>query len=319
MSLVGRWSVMCLVAAAVAATAAVVDSEPQSTDLRSRLDAALAAAAWDSAVALAEESAQLAEDRHREALYVLLRVHCLRQDRPAATKALAELLDASWWDFRRLRADPDLAWLVQEERAAAMMRQAWSRQYIGMLERETRDAMQMPDMVMAALGVRFGERVADIGAGSGYFTLRLAEAVGDSGRVWALDIRQEMLDHIAQRLRETPLANVELRLVPADDPQLPDSSCDLILMVDTIHYIRDRVSYARKLRQALAPQGRLAIIDFRHDPQAQREFAPPLEQQVPRETLDGEMAAAGLQILMAFDFLPEQYFVVYGSPAPAAD
>jgi SAM-dependent methyltransferase len=122
-----------------------------------------------------------------------------------------------------------------------------------------------------------------------------------------------MLDHIAGRLREAQLSNVELKLVPPDDPQLPAGGFDTILMVDTIHYIKDRAAYARKLREALAPGGRLVIVDFRRDPDAQREFAPPLEQQVARETLDAEMATCGLQPVAAYDFLPEQYFVVYAA------
>jgi SAM-dependent methyltransferase len=263
-------------------------------------------------VAPAEELATLAANEHLEALYTLLRIDCQRGDRKAAYETLEDLLGAGWWDHRRLREDPDLALINREDRAKAMIRRAWSRQYIRLLERDSRDAVQKPADVMATLAIRPGERVADIGAGSGYFTLRLAEAVGDGGHVWALDIRQEMLDYLAQRLREAQLENVEVRLVEPDDPELPAGGVDIILMVDTIHYIKDRTSYARKLRPALAPGGRLVIIDFRYDPDAVREFAPPLEQQVPRETLDAEMAAAGFAVVAAYDFLPEQYFVVYG-------
>ncbi len=288
--------------------------EPDPAALRARLDAALAAAAWDSAVAPAEALAVLAQDQHLEALYTVLRIHCQRADRPSAYETLEVLLDAGWWDHRRLRTDPDLALINQEERCRTLVRRSWSRQYIRMLERDSRDAMQKPAEIMAALAVKPGERVADVGAGSGYFTLRLAEAVGDAGRVWALDIRQEMLDHIAGRLREAELANVELKLVPPDDPQLPAGGVDTILMVDTIHYVQDRASYARKLAAALAPGGRVVVIDFRYDPTAKREFAPPIEQQVPQETLDREMAAAGLAVVASYDFLPEQYFVVYAAP-----
>lgn len=273
--------------------------------------AATAATVPDSVVALAEESAAVAQVEYLEALYGLLRIHCERGDRTRAYKTLDALLAAGWWDHRRLRADADLALISQEDRFRTMVRKAWSKQYIGMLERESRDVLQKPAEVMAALALRPGERVADIGAGSGYFTLRIAEAVGDDGRVIAIDIRQEMLDHIADRLRGSPLQNVELKLAPADDPQLPAGSVDTILMVDTIHYVQDRTDYARKLRAALTRGGRLVIIDFRYDPHARREFAPPLEQQVPQETLDAEMAAAGFAVVQTYDFLPEQYFVVY--------
>lgn len=187
-----------LISAAVALSQTPRD--PQEAKLRARLDEALAAAAWDSAVAPAEGLVFLAQVEHLESLYTLLHVHCLRGDRERAYETLATLLDAGWWDHRRLRTDPELALINQEERGQSMVRRAWSKQYIGMLERDTRDAMQKPDEIMAALALRPGQRVADIGAGSGYFTLRLAQTVGDGGLVHALDIRQEMLDHIADRL-----------------------------------------------------------------------------------------------------------------------
>lgn len=304
---------LCLLVAALAAPGGAAGQavEPDPAVLTAQLQAALAAAEWDSALTPADALVDLAREHHLEALYALLRIHCLRQDPAAALETLETLLDAGWWDHHRLRTDPDLAILMNESRAVSMVRAAWSRQYIRMLERDSRDAMQKPAAVMAALAVQPGDCVADVGAGSGYFTLRLAEAVGGDGRVLALDIRQEMLDHIERRVREAELDNVELKLVPAADPQLPAGGCDLILMVDTIHYVKDRVDYARKLRAALAPEGRLAIIDFRYDPTARREFAPPPEQQVPRLTLDRDLAEAGLEVVASHEFLPEQYFVIY--------
>jgi hypothetical protein len=86
---------------------------------------------------------------------------------------------------------------------------------------------------------------------------------------------------------------------------------DTILMVDAIHYVKDRTTYATKLRAGLAPGGRLIIIDYRPKPMSERPWGPPPEQQFPRETLDAEMAAAGFKIVAAYDFLPEQFFVVY--------
>ena len=153
--------------------------------------------------------------------------------------------------------------------------------------------------------------VADVGAGSGYFTIPVARAVGADGRVIATDIRQEMLDYIANRLTDEGVTNVELVKVEPDDPGLPAGGVDLVLMVDVMHYVKDRVSYGRKLRSSLSPGGRLVVIDFRHDPDAEREFAPPPEQQIPQGTLDLEMGEAGFEVAASYDFLPEQYFVVY--------
>lgn len=279
--------------------------------LTTALDAALRAEDWEAALAPAESLVLIAQAAHLEALQRLLGIHCRRGDREQAYATLAALLDAGYWDFPALRQDPALAAINQEERFRSLVRRAWSKQYIAMLERDSRDAMQMPEAILAALALKPGERVADLGAGSGYFTLRLAAAVGERGKVWALDIRQEMLDHIAGRLAEAELTNVELKQVLPDDPQLPVGAVDTVFMVDTMHYIKDRRVYAEKLRAGLAPGGRVVIIDFRYDPQAQREFAPPLEQQVPEATLIDEFAAAGLMLADRYDFLPEQYFLVF--------
>jgi len=295
------------------AAPATAGAHPDATPPRESLAAALAAGDWEAAVAPAETLAFLAQTAYLESLYELMTIHCGRGAKTAAYATLDDLLAAGWWDHRRLLQDPALALINEEERCRKAVREAWTGQYISMLERDSRDAMQMPDEIMAALALRPGERVADVGAGSGYFTLRVAHAVGETGKVWAVDIRQEMLDHIAGRVAEAGLTNVELRCVPADDPQLPPGGVDTILMVDTMHYVEDRAAYGRKLRAGLAPGGRLVVIDFRYDPDAQREFAPPPRQQVPRAVLDADLAAAGLKVVAAHDFLPEQYFVVYGA------
>jgi len=159
-----------------------------------------------------------------------------------------------------------------------------------------------------------GERVADIGAGSGYFTIPVARAVGPTGVVWALDIAPEMLEYLDFRVKAQKVENIRLRKVLSDDPQLEPASIDTILMIDTIHYVKDRVSYAKKLRAGLAPGGRLVIIDYIPKPMSERPWGPPPEQQVPHRQMDADMAAAGLKVIRAYDFLPEQYFVVYGVP-----
>lgn len=246
-----------------------------------------------------------------DASYELLRIQCQRGDEDAAYSTVESMLDAGYWDYRRLLSDDDLALINKSQKLRGMVRAAWAKGYISMLERDSRDAMQHPDEIMAKLGIEPGDAVADIGAGSGYFTVRLARAVGAEGRVIATDIRQEMLDYIQGRLDEGAVDNVELVKVEPDDPGLPAGGVDTVIMVDVMHYVKDRRAYAEKLLPALAPGGRVVVIDFRYDPEAEREFAPPPEQQVPRATLDEEMAAAGFVIAETFDFLPEQYFVIY--------
>ncbi len=197
---------------------------------------------------------------------------------------------------------------------------AWSQsqdaieRYLAMLERPEREEFQKPKQVIAELALRPGERVADIGAGSGYFTIPAAKAVGPRGVVWAIDIRQPMLDYIAARLRDEKLSNVRLKLVAADDPQLPPGGVDTILMVDVYHYIhfeKRGAEYATKLLLGLAPGGRVAVIDYIPRTWEQRPWGPPPEQQMSREKLDEYMAAGGLRPARVHRFLPEQYFVEY--------
>lgn len=190
-------------------------------------------------------------------------------------------------------------------------RKARLAEYMAMLERPERESFQKPDQVMAALALRPGERVADIGAGTGYFTLRVARAVGPQGVVWALDLVPEFLEHVAARAKDAGLANVRTKKVLPTDPQLEPGSVDTILMVDTIHYVKDRAAYAKALRAALAPGGRLVVIDYIPRSEAERPWGPPVEQQMSKETLDAELKAGGFVPVKVHTFLPEQYFVEY--------
>jgi ubiquinone/menaquinone biosynthesis C-methylase UbiE len=153
--------------------------------------------------------------------------------------------------------------------------------------------------------------VADIGAGTGYFTFQVADVVGPTGRVMALDIAPEMLEYLDLRIKARKAENVTTRRVASDDPQLAPASVDTILMVDAIHYVKDRGAYAKKLATGLAPGGRLVVIDYKPKPMSERPWGPPPEQQFPKEQLDREMSAGGFMPVASFDFLPEQFFVVY--------
>jgi ubiquinone/menaquinone biosynthesis C-methylase UbiE len=190
-------------------------------------------------------------------------------------------------------------------------RRSYFERYIAMLEHKDRDAFQKPDQIMAALAIKGGEQVADIGAGSGYFTLRLARAVGPKGTVWAVDIEQAMLDHIEHRLKEEGLQNVKLQQVSADDPQLPQGKLNTILLVHTYAYLQNRTEYAKKLRKALTPGGRVVIIEYIPASWEKRPWGPLPHQQVSREKADAEMAKAGFSPSKVHEFLPGQYFVEY--------
>jgi len=300
----------------IAPAAAKGAEEPQASvaeieKLGLQLDEAYKLKDYAKALGIAEQMDEMLMPKYVDLLCKIAALHCLLGHKEEAYVWLKRTFDAGFWDFARLKEDADFASIRDEERFKTMARQARIEQYIEMLERPDREAFQKPAEVMKALALKRGERVADVGAGSGYFTIPVAEAVGPKGVVWAVDIRQEMLDYIQKRLMEKKLQNVSLVLAPNDDPLLPAGGVDTILMVDTWHYIRDP-QYAKKLRAALAPGGRVVVIDYTPKSWEERPWGPPPEQQTPREELDRQFAEAGLKPIKVHDFLTEQYFVEYG-------
>jgi ubiquinone/menaquinone biosynthesis C-methylase UbiE len=174
-----------------------------------------------------------------------------------------------------------------------------------------RESWQRPLEVVAALELRRGERVADIGAGTGYFTAPVARLVGPQTTVYAVDVEPRMIDYLRQRAAREGLRNIELVLAEPRDPRLPPAGVDTILIVNTWHHISDRAEYAKKLSAALAPAGRIVVIDFIPRPQEERGFGPPTEMQLDRAVVDRELAAAGFTPARVHHFLEEQYFVEY--------
>jgi 2-polyprenyl-3-methyl-5-hydroxy-6-metoxy-1,4-benzoquinol methylase len=254
-----------------------------------------------------------AEEEHLEALYEVARRHALLGHRDEACEALERLGQAGLFDVSRARKDEAFAALREDDRYRKAVRAIWFRGYLWLLERPERDVYQKPGQVMAALAFRPGERVADIGAGSGYFSRRISGAVGPTGVVWAIDIAPEVLEYLEARARREGLTNIRIQRVSPDDPKLPPEGVDTILMVDTLHYVKgsDRGAYAKKLRAALAPGGRVVVIDFLPKPLQERPWGPPPEQKMSREEVDAAMAEAGLVPARAHDFLTEQFFVEY--------
>jgi SAM-dependent methyltransferase len=172
-----------------------------------------------------------------------------------------------------------------------------------------RDRWQKPHEVIQALGLQADARVADLGAGTGYFAARLANMLAQ-GRVYAVDIELDMVRYLEARAKREGLRNVIAIKGEPDDPRLPEK-IDLILLVDVYHHISDRASYFRRLRDSLRPGGRIAIIDFKLDsPQG-----PPRAARIAPEAVIAEMKAAGYAAAAEHDFLPYQYFLVF---APAS-
>jgi ubiquinone/menaquinone biosynthesis C-methylase UbiE len=168
-----------------------------------------------------------------------------------------------------------------------------------------RDAWQMPGRVIEALNLQPGDTVADIGAGTGYFTVRLAKAV-PKGRVLAVDIEPSMLAYIGKRAAAAGLDNVATVQATGSSPQLP-SRADVVLIVDTYHHLPNRVSYFKDLKPSLAPNGRVAIVDFRKD----APDGPPPQFRFEAEQIVAEMQQAGYMVDARHDFLQRQHFLVF--------
>ena len=183
---------------------------------------------------------------------------------------------------------------------------------LGQLEGPDRNAWQQPDQVMDALAIADGARVADVGAGGGWFTVRLARRVGPNGRVFAEDIQPQMIDSIARRVGREGLANVETVLGTSGDPKLP-SALDAVLIVGTYPELTDPVTLLRHVAASLEPNGRLGIIDFRLDGVGP---GPPLEERVEPEDIIADARQAGLQLLSREEFLTYQFLLVFTRAAP---
>ena len=179
--------------------------------------------------------------------------------------------------------------------------------YIARLTGPERDAWQRPDEVLAALGVEAGQTVADVGAGPGYFTLRLARAVGPRGRVYAVEVAAEMVGVLRERLDRAGVSNAVPLLSREDDPLLPPASCDRILVADTFHHFPDGVAYLRHLAAALRRDGVIANVDFH---KRETPVGPPLEHRVARDDFLVAADRAGLAVVDEKTFLPHQYLVL---------
>ncbi len=183
--------------------------------------------------------------------------------------------------------------------------------WVAVFDDPSRDAWQKPDRVVAELALRPGMSVADVGAGTGYFEKRLADAVGPSGTVFAVDTEPKMVEHLKERARRERTPNVVPVLANPDDPRLPDGGVDLVLLCDTYHHVDDRIEYLRRLRGRLKPGGRVAIVDFHKRPLP---VGPPPEHKLSREEILAELHEAGWTLARESDLLPYQYFLVFSPP-----
>jgi ubiquinone/menaquinone biosynthesis C-methylase UbiE len=182
-------------------------------------------------------------------------------------------------------------------------------QDLGLLEAPDRDLWQKPDRIMDALRIAERSVVADLGAGAGWFTIRLARRVGRHGVVYAEDVQDEMLRATARRVAREGLQNVRTVLGTATDPALPPAKLDAILMVETFAELENPVVLLSNVRRALRPNGRLGVVDFKKDGGGP---GPPLEERVDPEAIVRDAANAGLRLISRETFLPYQFFLVFG-------
>jgi predicted methyltransferase len=180
-------------------------------------------------------------------------------------------------------------------------------QDLGLLEGPDRDAWQRPEQIMDHLRIGEGSVVADLGAGGGWFTIRLAQRVGPNGRVYAEDVQQEMIGSIGRRVDREGLKNVETVLGTPVDPKLP-GPVDVVLIVDAYHEMDDPVTLLRNVRTSLKPGGRVGIVEFTkagHGP------GPPMAERVEPERVIADAKTAGLRLASRGNFLRYQYLLMF--------
>ena len=184
-------------------------------------------------------------------------------------------------------------------------------QDLGLLEPPDREAWQKPDQVMDALHIAEGTTVADLGAGGGWFTMRLARRVGPNGRVYAVDVQRLMIEAIRRRIEREGLQQIVKPVLGSyDDPKLPpDARTDAVLIVDAFHEMQDPVVLLKNVARTLKPKGRIGIIDYR---EGEGGPGPDAAERVPPAVVISEAAAAGLKLVEQRTFLPYQYFLIFG-------
>ena len=199
-----------------------------------------------------------------------------------------------------------------DERRTSQQREPVGRltppEALATLEGPDRDEWQQPDRIMDVLEIADGAKVADIGAGGGWFTVRLAHRVGPNGKVFAVDIQQPMIDAINRRVQREGLLNVQTILGKPDDPTLP-AGMQAVLIVDAYPQIRNPVALLKNIVKSLAPNGRVGIVDFKKEGSGGP--GPAIEERLDPIQIIRDAQNAGLQLRSSESFLRYQYFLVF--------
>jgi ubiquinone/menaquinone biosynthesis C-methylase UbiE len=176
------------------------------------------------------------------------------------------------------------------------------------LVRPERESEEQPDAALDAIGIARGSAVADVGAGAGYMTWRLAARVGPAGKVYANDIQPKMLDLLRRNMEQRKIANVETVLGAIDDPRLPSAAIDLVLLVDVYHEFSEPQKMLRHIRESLKPDGRLVLLEYRaEDPNVP--IRP--EHKMTVEQARAEVEAEGYRLDKVLETLPRQHILIF--------
>jgi len=177
------------------------------------------------------------------------------------------------------------------------------------LERPGRDEEQRPDEIIRTMGLKKGDTVADLGAGTGYFTRRLATAVAPSGIVYAVDIQPEMLSLLKANMEKAGVRNVVPVLGAVDDPKLPKASLDWVLLVDVYHELQEPKATLARVREAMKPTGRVALVEYRLEGPTALHVRE--EHRMSTKQVLSEWEPAGFRLVKLHEFLPVQHFFVF--------
>jgi SAM-dependent methyltransferase len=176
------------------------------------------------------------------------------------------------------------------------------------LTRPEREAEEQPDRALDLIGIAKDSTIADVGAGNGYITWRLAQRVGSKGKVYAVDVQREMLDMLRMNMRDRKIVNVEPILGAFDDPKLPEGAIDLIILVDVYHEFSEPQKMLRKMRDSLKPDGRLVLLEYRgEDPTVP--IRP--EHKMTVQQVKAELEPEGLRLDKLMDELPRQHILIF--------
>ncbi len=184
------------------------------------------------------------------------------------------------------------------------------KKYVKMFESPSRLKWQKPDEVIKEMNLKNGDVVADIGAGTGYFSRRIAKAVGPNGKVHAYDIEPNMVNHMKEDANKLGLKNYLPEVISADKPKFPENQFNVIFIANTYHHIPDRINYFKNLIKSLKKGGRLIIVDFK---KMVTKFGPPKKHKIAKSQVTKELWKAGYEAKRSPNVMPYHYFIEFQS------